>query len=81
MEAKGQFLGIDIDDSAYIPVASAQEIFDQNGLWEIDVTFTPLLETAVVEGIRRVLIERHGGEEDFTITTQSDALSVMDRRV
>jgi putative ABC transport system permease protein len=79
MEAKGQFLGIDIDDSAYIPVASAQEIFDQNGLWEIDVTFTPLLETAVVEGIRRVLIERHGGEEDFAITTQSDALSVMDR--
>jgi putative ABC transport system permease protein len=79
MEPKGQFLGIDIDDSAYIPVASAQEIFNQDGLWEIDLTFVPLMEDAVVEEVRRVLIERHDGEEDFTITAQSDALAVMDR--
>jgi len=79
MAPKGQFLGIDIDDAAYIPVASAQAIFDRTGLWEIDVTFAPLMEDSVVEGIRRVLIERHDGEEDFTITTQTDALSVMDR--
>jgi putative ABC transport system permease protein len=79
MEPKGQFLGIDIDDSAYIPVASAQEIFNQDGLWEIDLTFVPLMEDAVIEEVRRVLIERHDGEEDFTITAQSDALAVMDR--
>jgi putative ABC transport system permease protein len=79
MAPKGQFLGIDIDDSAYIPVASAQELFDHDGLWEIDLLFSPLMERSVVENVRRILIERHGGEEDFTITTQNDALAVMDR--
>jgi putative ABC transport system permease protein len=37
------------------------------------------MEDSVVENVRRILIERHDGEEDFTITTQNDALAVMDR--
>jgi putative ABC transport system permease protein len=79
MAPKGQFLGIDIDDSAYVPVASAQQLFDQDGLWEIDLLFSPLMESSVVENVRRILMERHDGEEDFAITTQNDALAVMDR--
>ena len=79
MAPKGQFLGIDIDDSAYVPVASAQQLFDHDGLWEVDLLFSPLMEDSVVENVRRILIERHDGEEDFTITTQNDALAVMDR--
>ena len=79
MAPKGQFLGIDIDDSVYIPVASAQQLFNQDGLWEIDLTFSSRMEDAVVSAVRQVLTERHAGEEDFTITTQTEALGVLDR--
>jgi len=79
MAPKGQFLGIDIDDSVYIPVASAQQLFNQDGLWEIDLTFSSRMEDAVVAAVRQVLTERHAGEEDFTITTQTEALGVLDR--
>ncbi len=79
MAPKGQFLGMDIDDAAYIPVAAAQELFNRDGLVEIDVLFAPRLEDTVVERIRQLMIRRHGGEEDFTITTQSEALDVLDR--
>ena len=40
MEPKGRFLGFDIDDSAYIPVASAMKIFNVDELNEIDVVFS-----------------------------------------
>jgi putative ABC transport system permease protein len=33
----------------------------------------------VVEGIRRLMKERHDGEEDFTITSQESMLKVLDR--
>jgi hypothetical protein len=62
---------------AYIPVAKGLELFNRDGLFEIDVVYeegAPLDE--VVEGIRRVLIARHGSE-DFTITTQQEMLDVL----
>jgi putative ABC transport system permease protein len=80
MEPKGLLLGIDIDDSAYIPVASAQQLFDRDELQEIDILFSKTMdETLIVEKIRQTLIDRHDGEEDFTITTQTEMLDVMDR--
>jgi putative ABC transport system permease protein len=80
MAPKGRLLGFDIDDSAYIPVASAQELFNQPELQEIDLSFSEGMESEVVaEGIRRVLIDRHDGEEDFTITSQDEMLDVMGR--
>jgi putative ABC transport system permease protein len=80
MAPKGRLLGIEIDDTAYIPVASAQQLFNQPELQEIDLIFSEGMETSiVVEGIRRVLIDRHDGEEDFTITSQDEMLDVMGR--
>ena len=78
MEPKGQLLGIDIDDSAYIPVANALQIFNKDGLVEVDVLFSSLAaESEVVERIRTLLTERHEGEEDFSITTQTAMIEVM----
>jgi putative ABC transport system permease protein len=37
MEPKGQFLGIDLDDTAFVPAARALELFNRAGLNEIDV--------------------------------------------
>jgi len=77
MESKGTMFGFDLDDAVYIPVAKGLELFNREGLFEIDVMYekgAPVEE--VVEGIRRVLVARHGGE-DFTITTQQQMLDVL----
>jgi putative ABC transport system permease protein len=77
MEPKGDMLGIDLDDTIYIPAASGLLLFNRDGLHEIVVLYE---ETApvdeVVAGIRRILLARHGGE-DFTITTQQQMLDVL----
>jgi putative ABC transport system permease protein len=80
MEPKGQILGWDMDDAAYIPVASAQRVFNRDELIEIDVLFSQQMASdTVAREVKRVLIERHDDEEDFTITTQTEMLDVMDR--
>jgi putative ABC transport system permease protein len=79
MAPKGQILGIDIDDSAYVPVATAMQMFNLDELMEIDVLFSHQGLTAGVENaIRRLLTDRHAGREDFTITTQTAMLEVFD---
>ena len=79
MEPKGRTLGFDMDDCAYVPVATAMAAFDMDEMTEIDVTFTHEDVTAtVVAGIRDVLRERHGGREDFTVLTQAAMLEVFD---
>ncbi len=80
MEPKGLLLGIDVDDSAYIPVASAQRLFNQDELQEIDIRFSEHMSVdAVVRDVRRILMQRHDGDDDFTITTQTEMLDVLDR--
>jgi len=80
MESKGQFLGFDLDDSAYIPVATAMSVFKLNELNEIDL----LARNAdsipqVVRGVSEILRRRHRGEDDFTITTQGEMLDTFGR--
>ena len=78
MEAKGQVLGFDLDDTVFIPVARALDMFNRESLMEIHVTYEPTAPVAEVEaGIRRVLIGRHGAE-DFTVTPQQKMLEVFD---
>jgi putative ABC transport system permease protein len=78
MEAKGQMLGFDFDDTVYIPVASAMDLFDVDELVEIDVVaISTDVIPEVVEGIRSMLMGRHRGEEDFTITTQTEMLDTF----
>ena len=80
MEPKGQFLGFDIDDSVYIPVSLAQSLFNRQDLMEIDllVSNQSVVDT-VVARMKSLLIDRHGGEEDFTITTQTGMLETLER--
>jgi len=77
MESKGQILGVDLDDSVYIPAARALELFNREGLMEIHVVHAPDASVdKVVNGIRKVLLARHG-REDFTITPQQQMLDVL----
>jgi putative ABC transport system permease protein len=80
MAPKGQFLGFDIDDAAYVPVSVAMPIFNRDDLHEIDVLIgNASMVDSVVTRMKTVLIDRHRGEEDFTITTQAGMLGVFDR--
>jgi putative ABC transport system permease protein len=77
MRSKGTMIGFDLDDTVYVPAARSLELFDRDSLFEIDVLYdenAPVDE--VVEGIRRVLMARHG-DEDFTITTQQQMLDTL----
>ncbi len=78
MEPKGRMLGFDIDDAAYIPVASALRLFNREELTEIDILYGTARQAEQVEkAIRAVLIERHGGNEDFTIISQAAMVEVF----
>jgi putative ABC transport system permease protein len=77
LEAKGQFLGVDLDDAAYIPTARALELYNRDGMMKIDVAYAEGVPAAnVVDSIRATLKARHG-REDFTITTQEDMLRTL----
>lgn len=77
MAPKGQVLGFDLDDTVYIPVGRALEMFNRDTLMEIEVTYRPSAPLADVEaGIRRILVARHS-REDFTITPQQKMLEVF----
>ncbi len=80
MAPVGQFIGLTLDDAVYVPVASAQQLFDHAHVMEIDTLFSPGLRTdPVVAGVKRVLTARHGGEEDFTVMTQGEMLDSFGR--
>jgi len=77
MQAKGQVLGFDLDDTVYIPVGRALEMFNRESLQEIHVVYDPTAPLAEVEtGIKRILSARHGAE-DFTVTPQQKMLDVF----
>ncbi len=80
MESRGRIVGMDIDDAAYVPVATAMRLFNLSELQEIHITFAhDGLTDQAIEAVRAVLLDRHRGEEDFTIVSQSEMLSVFGR--
>jgi len=79
MESKGTLLGFDMDDTAYIPVMSALRLFNLAELSEVNLlAATTAGVDSVVERARRVMTDRHGGEEDVTIVSQRDAMRMVD---
>lgn len=74
--ARGQVIGFDFDDIVLIPAARSLQLFNRNGVSEIQVIFDENASVdEVVEGVRRKLIARHGAE-DFVITTQQQMMDV-----
>ena len=79
LEAKGQVLGIDLDDTAYIPAARALELYNRDGLMEIHVSYAEgVVPAQVSDAVKQVLKARHG-REDFTVTTQADMLRTLSK--
>ena len=77
LESKGQFLGIDLDDAAYIPTARALELYNRAGMMKIDLSYEEgIAATRIAASIVATLKARHG-REDFTLTTQEDMLRTL----
>ncbi len=79
MQPKGSTLGFDLDDMAYIPADRALTLFNREGLMEVDVVFSEgTTSSQMLERIKAMMIKRHG-QEDFTLTSQDEMLSSMNR--
>jgi len=77
MASKGQILGFDLDDTVFIPTTRALEVFNRQGVMEIQLAYFPDIPVhVVVEDIQRILIARHG-REDFTVKPQQQMLSTL----
>ncbi|MCS7234791.1 MAG: ABC transporter permease [Armatimonadota bacterium] len=78
LHPQGQVLGVDLDDRAYIPFRTAQQLFSVN---YASFLFVRAQDTASVlraqREVERVLRREHG-EEDFTVLTQSQFLGALD---
>ena len=77
LEAKGQFLGVDLDDAAYIPTARALELYNRDGIMKIDLSYEESVPAARVGALVTAMLKARHGREDFTITTQEDMLRTL----
>ena len=76
---KGQFLGMDLDDTVFIPTARALELYNREGLMRIHLSYREGLHAgAVAAAVKSALAARHG-REDFTLTTQEDMLRTLSK--
>lgn len=80
MAPKGQMLGFDLDDSVYIPLRRAMKIYNRDEVQEIHMYISGHgMIDQVIREAKRVLMERHGGEQDFSVVSQKDMLGVIDQ--
>ncbi len=78
MQHKGVSLGIDLDDIAFIPVRTAQDVFDTDSLLEIILSVRNKNDIDSAKGLARsLLFKNHNRHEDFTITNQAAMLSSL----
>jgi len=80
MASQGRSIGVDVRDSVIIPVASAQQLFNQSSLFRILVEAK---SRSAIKPAKQFVIdtlrERHQGEEDVTVITQDGVLATFDR--
>ncbi|MDJ0926786.1 MAG: ABC transporter permease [Gammaproteobacteria bacterium] len=76
---QGTAVMIDVDEAVLIPVVMAQQLFNSPGLFRIIMQATSRDSMdAAKRDARRIITERHYGEEDFTVVTQDAVLSTFD---
>jgi putative ABC transport system permease protein len=74
---KGQFLGLDLDDTAFVPTARAMELFNSAGLTEINLTYDAAVAGRSVARAAETLLAARHGRADFTVTTQEEMLGTL----
>lgn len=80
LESMGQSVGMNVNDLVVIPVAAAQSLLNAPSLFRIIVEANSRESVdSAREDVRRILKERHEGEEDVTVITQDAVLATFDR--
>ena len=74
---KGQFLGLDLDDTAFVPAARAMELFNRDGLTEIHLTYAEGASAKAVAAAAESVLKARHGRADFTVTTQEEMLGTL----
>ncbi len=78
--SEGRSIGVDVQETVMIPVASAQQLFNTPSLFRILVEAR---SREAIEPVKQFIIEtlkhRHQGEEDVTVITQDAVLATFDR--
>lgn len=80
LASEGYSIGVDLGDIVIVPVAAAQALFDSYSLFRILVEARS--EEAIPkagEDIRRIIRQRHEGEDDVTVITQDAVVATFDK--
>jgi putative ABC transport system permease protein len=84
MEKKGQSLGLNVDDLAFVPFDSALNLFGRNSGDQVQLRLqaeSAAVVEQVKDGITRLLRQRHriptGQPDDFDIQTQDEILDTV----
>ncbi len=76
----GVSVGVDFDDLAIIPVASAQALFNRNSLFRIIIEAASEADLKTgEEAIHRLIAARHEGEDDVTVIAQDAVVKTLGR--
>lgn len=80
LAASGSGLGMNTDELAIVPVATAMALFNTNSLFRmlVESRSRDLVETSKRQAAEAVRA-RHDGEEDITLITQDAVLATFDR--
>ncbi|MGD8841846.1 MAG: ABC transporter permease [Gammaproteobacteria bacterium] len=80
MGSEGRSIGVDVQETILIPVASAQQLFNTPSLFRILVEAR---SRDAIQPVKRFIIDtlqrRHQGEKDVTVITQDAVLATFDR--
>ncbi len=80
MASEGRSIGVDVEDTIMIPVASAQQLFNTASLFRILVEAKT---RSAIEPVKQFIIDtlqaRHQGKKDVTVITQDAVLATFDR--
>ena len=78
--SEGRSIGVDVQETVIIPVASAQQMFNTSSLFRILVEAKT---RSAIEPVKKSVIDtlqlRHQGEKDVTVVTQDAVLATFDR--
>ncbi len=79
MASEGRSIGIDVQDTVIIPVASAQSLLNSPSLFRILIEATSReAMPGVIDFATETIKQRHHGEEDVTVITQYAVLQTFD---
>ncbi|MEA3411554.1 MAG: ABC transporter permease [Pseudomonadota bacterium] len=80
MGSEGRSIGVDVQETVIVPIASAQQMFNTSSLFRLLVEAR---SRDAIEPVKRFVIktiqERHQGEKDVTVITQDAVLNTFDR--